>query len=106
MFRGTFTALVTPFREDAIDFTALQNLIESQIAAGIDGIIAGGTTGESPTLTHDERKEVIRFAIQTANRRPLPLAGTGPYSTRAPLPPTPPPHNPHPPRASPAPPHP
>src|SRR5256885_8562711 len=82
MFRGTFTALVTPFREGAIDFTALQNLIESQIAAGIDGIIAVGTTGESPTLTHEERKEVIRFSIQTANRRCLVLAGTGSYSTR------------------------
>ena len=82
MFRGTFTALVTPFRDGAIDFAALQNLIESQIAAGIDGIIAVGTTGESPTLTHDERKEVIRFAIQTANRRCLVLAGTGSYSTR------------------------
>jgi 4-hydroxy-tetrahydrodipicolinate synthase len=82
MFRGTFTALVTPFREGAIDFAALQNLIESQIAAGIDGIIAVGTTGESPTLTHDERKEVIRFGIQTANRRCLVLAGTGSYSTR------------------------
>src|SRR5205823_734762 len=82
MFRGTFTALVTPFREDAIDFNALQNLIESQIAAGIDGIIAVGTTGESPTLTHDERKEVIHCAIETANRRCLVLAGTGSYSTR------------------------
>jgi 4-hydroxy-tetrahydrodipicolinate synthase len=82
MFRGTFTALVTPFREGAIDFTALQKLIESQIAAGIDGIIAVGTTGESPTLTHEERKEVIRFSIQTVNRRCLVLAGTGSYSTR------------------------
>jgi 4-hydroxy-tetrahydrodipicolinate synthase len=82
MFRGTFTALVTPFREGAIDFTALQNLIESQIAAGIDGIIAVGTTGESPTLTHDERKEVIHCAIATANKRCLVLAGTGSYSTR------------------------
>jgi 4-hydroxy-tetrahydrodipicolinate synthase len=81
MFRGTFTALVTPFREGAIDFTALENLIESQIAAGIDGIIAIGTTGESPTLTHGERKEVIRFTIQTAKRRCLVLAGTGSYST-------------------------
>jgi 4-hydroxy-tetrahydrodipicolinate synthase len=81
MFRGTFTALVTPFRESAIDFTALQNLIESQIAAGIDGIIAVGTTGESPTLTHDERKGVIRCAIETANKRCLVLAGTGSYST-------------------------
>jgi 4-hydroxy-tetrahydrodipicolinate synthase len=82
MFRGTFTALVTPFREGAIDFTALQNLIESQIAAGIDGIIAVGTTGESPTLTHDERKEVIQCAIATASKRCLVLAGTGSYSTR------------------------
>jgi len=82
MFRGTFTALVTPFREDAIDFNALQNLIKSQIAAGIDGIVAVGTTGESPTLTHDERKEVIHCAIETANRRCLVLAGTGSYSTR------------------------
>jgi 4-hydroxy-tetrahydrodipicolinate synthase len=82
MFRGTFTALVTPFRESAIDFTALRNLIESQIAAGIDGIIAVGTTGESPTLTHDERKEVIRCAIETVNKRCLVLAGTGSYSTR------------------------
>ena len=82
MFRGTFTALVTPFRESAIDFTALRNLIESQIAAGIDGIIAVGTTGESPTLTHDERKEVIRCAIETAKKRCLVLAGTGSYSTR------------------------
>src|SRR5438105_13197780 len=82
MFRGTFTALVTPFREGAIDFAALQNLIESQIAAGIDGVIAVGTTGESPTLTHDERKEVIRCAIEPANKRCLLLGGTGSYSTR------------------------
>ena len=82
MFRGTFTALVTPFREGAVDYTALERLIESQIAAGIDGIVAVGTTGESPTLTHDERKEVIRFSIQAANKRCLVLAGTGSYSTR------------------------
>ena len=82
MFRGTFTALVTPFREDAIDFTALRNLIESQISAGIDGLIAVGTTGESPTLTHDERKELIGFTVETANKRCLVLAGTGSYSTR------------------------
>lgn len=82
MFRGTFTALVTPFREGAIDFVALQNLIESQIAAGIDGIVAVGTTGESPTLTHQEREEVIRSVVQTANKRCLVLAGTGSYSTK------------------------
>jgi 4-hydroxy-tetrahydrodipicolinate synthase len=82
MFRGTFTALVTPFREDAVDFAALRNLIESQISAGIDGLIAVGTTGESPTLTHEERKQVIRFTVETANKRCLVLAGTGSYSTR------------------------
>jgi 4-hydroxy-tetrahydrodipicolinate synthase len=82
MFRGTFTALITPFREGAIDFNALRNLIESQIVAGIDGLIAVGTTGESPTLTHDERKEVICCAIEIANKRCLVLAGTGSYSTR------------------------
>src|SRR5207248_4090126 len=82
MFRGPFSALVTPFRQGALDYTALERLIESQIAAGIDGIVAVGTTGESPTLTHDERKEVIRFSIQTANKRCLVLAGTGSYSTR------------------------
>jgi 4-hydroxy-tetrahydrodipicolinate synthase len=82
MFRGTFTALVTPFREGGIDYAALEGLIESQIAGGIDGVVAVGTTGESPTLTHEERKEVIRFTTQTANKRCLVLAGTGSYSTR------------------------
>src|SRR3981189_3704814 len=82
MFRGTFTALVTPFREGAIDFTALENLIESQIAAGIDGIIAVGTTGESPTLTHDERKEVIHCAIPSAETRCPAVASTCSYSPR------------------------
>lgn len=82
MFRGTFTALVTPFRDGAIDFVALQTLIESQIAGGVHGLVAIGTTGESPTLTHQEREEVIRFIVQTTNKRCLVLAGTGSYSTR------------------------
>lgn len=82
MFRGTFTALVTPFRDGEIDFAALQKLIEAQIAGGITGIIAVGTTGESPTLTHDEREQVIRATVQVANKRCQVLAGTGSYSTR------------------------
>src|SRR5437879_2811137 len=82
MFRGTFTALVTPFREGAIDFVALQNLIESQIAGGIDGLVAIGTTGESPTLSHDEREEVIRLGVATANKRCVVLAGTGSNATQ------------------------
>jgi 4-hydroxy-tetrahydrodipicolinate synthase len=82
MFRGTFTALVTPFRNGAIDFAALEKLIEQQIAAGITGVVAVGTTGESPTLTHDEREKVIEAAVNVANGRCKVLAGTGSYSTR------------------------
>jgi len=77
MFRGTFTALVTPFRDGAIDVSPLEKLIETQIAAGITGIVAVGTTGESPTLSHEEREQVIRLAVATANKRCEVLAGTG-----------------------------
>jgi 4-hydroxy-tetrahydrodipicolinate synthase len=82
MFRGTFTALVTPFRDGAIDVSAFEQLIETQIAAGITGIVAIGTTGESPTLSHEERKQVIRVAVAKANKRCLVLAGTGSNSTQ------------------------
>jgi 4-hydroxy-tetrahydrodipicolinate synthase len=82
MFRGTFTALVTPFRNGSVDGTSLEKLIEAQIAAGISGVVAVGTTGESPTLTHDEREEVIRLAVEIAKGRCAVLAGTGSYSTR------------------------
>jgi 4-hydroxy-tetrahydrodipicolinate synthase len=82
MFRGTFTALVTPFRDGAIDVAAFEKLIESQIAAGISGVVAVGTTGESPTLSHEERQELIRLAIATARKRCLILAGTGSNATQ------------------------
>src|SRR5438309_3745812 len=81
MFRGTFTALVTPFRDDAIDVAAFENLIEGQIAAGISGVVAVGTTGESPTLSHDEREQVIRLAVTIAKKRCVRLAGTGSNAT-------------------------
>jgi 4-hydroxy-tetrahydrodipicolinate synthase len=81
MFRGTFTALVTPFRDDAIDTSAFEKLIEAQIAAGITGIVAVGTTGESPTLSHEEREQVIRLAVTAANKRCQVLAGTGSNAT-------------------------
>ncbi len=81
MFRGTFTALVTPFRDGGIDISAFEQLIETQIAAGITGIVAIGTTGESPTLSHEEREQVIRVAVAKANKRSLVLAGTGSNST-------------------------
>lgn len=82
MFRGTFTALVTPFQNGAVDFPALQQLIEAQIAAGIDGLVAVGTTGESPTLSHEEKDQIVRFVIEKTNKRCLVLVGTGSYSTR------------------------
>ena len=81
MFRGTFTAVVTPFRNGGIDASAFQTLIETQIAAGITGIVAIGTTGESPTLSHDERQQVIRLTVATANKRCLVIAGTGSNAT-------------------------
>jgi 4-hydroxy-tetrahydrodipicolinate synthase len=82
MFRGTFTALVTPFRDGVIDTSAFEKLIETQIAAGITGIVAVGTTGESPTLSHEEREEVIRLALTIANKRCQVLAGTGSNATQ------------------------
>ena len=82
MFRGTFTALVTPFRDGGIDVSAFEQLIETQITAGITGIVAIGTTGESPTLSHEEREQAIRVAVAKANKRCLVLAGTGSNSTQ------------------------
>src|SRR5213595_950930 len=82
MFRGTFTALVTPFRNGSIDVSAFQTLIETQIAAAITGVVAIGTTGESPTLSHEEREQVIRLSVATANKRCLVLAGTGSNATQ------------------------
>jgi 4-hydroxy-tetrahydrodipicolinate synthase len=81
MFRGTFTALVTPFRDGSIDVSAFERLIETQIAAGITGVVAIGTTGESPTLSHEEREELIRRAVATAKKRCLVIAGTGSNAT-------------------------
>jgi 4-hydroxy-tetrahydrodipicolinate synthase len=82
MFRGTFTALVTPFRDGAIDVSAFERLIETQVAASITGIVAVGTTGESPTLSHEERGQVIQLAVTTARKRCQVLAGTGSNATQ------------------------
>jgi len=81
MFRGTFTALVTPFRNGRIDDSSFKTLVEKQTAAGITGIVAIGTTGESPTLSHDEREQLIRLTVATANKRCLVIAGTGSNAT-------------------------
>jgi 4-hydroxy-tetrahydrodipicolinate synthase len=80
-FVGTHTALVTPFRNGAFDATAFRSLIEAQIAGGVEGIVPVGTTGESPTLSHEEHTEVIRVAVAAAQKRCLVIAGTGSNST-------------------------
>jgi 4-hydroxy-tetrahydrodipicolinate synthase len=81
MFEGTHTALVTPFRDDRLDVPAFRALIDFQIAEGVAGIVPVGTTGESPTLTHEEHSEVIRIAVEAAAGRCKVIAGTGSNST-------------------------
>jgi len=74
---GAITALVTPFIGDAVDYEALKALVEAQIAAGIDGLVPVGTTGECPTLSHEEHDKVIATVIKAANGRVPVIAGTG-----------------------------
>jgi 4-hydroxy-tetrahydrodipicolinate synthase len=81
MFAGTFTALITPFRDGSLDHEAFRALIDRQVAAGITGIVPAGTTGESPTLDSDEHLEVIRAAVEYADKRTLVIAGSGANST-------------------------
>lgn len=82
MFAGTYTAMVTPFnRNEAVDYEALGRLIDAQFAAGVDGIVPVGTTGESPTLTMAEHVRVIEFAVERTAGRGKVIAGTGANST-------------------------
>jgi 4-hydroxy-tetrahydrodipicolinate synthase len=82
MITGSLVAIVTPMHEDgSLDFDAYQRLIEWHIAEGTDGIVAVGTTGESPTVDHDEHCELIRVAVETARGRVPVIAGTGGNST-------------------------
>ncbi|HUC54678.1 MAG TPA: 4-hydroxy-tetrahydrodipicolinate synthase [Candidatus Cybelea sp.] len=83
MFTGTGTALVTPFRGDgSLDESTLRALIKRQMEAGIDFLVPCGTTGESPTLTHDEHLRVVEIAVELAKGRVPVLAGAGGYNTR------------------------
>jgi 4-hydroxy-tetrahydrodipicolinate synthase len=81
-FTGTHTALITPFLNGKLDVAAYESLIERQIAAGIDGIVPVGTTGESPTLDTKEHLEVIRLAVEFARGRVEVIAGTGANATQ------------------------
>lgn len=77
MFSGVFVALITPFRDGAVDEAALRALIEWQLASGVDGLVPCGTTGEAATLTDEEFVRVIRLTVETARKRVPVLAGAG-----------------------------
>ncbi|MGH7262487.1 MAG: dihydrodipicolinate synthase family protein, partial [Candidatus Rokuibacteriota bacterium] len=76
-FQGSLVALVTPFRDGKVDEPKLRELVEFHIANGTDGLIPCGTTGESPTLSHDEHKRVVEIVIEAARGRLPVIAGTG-----------------------------
>lgn len=82
MLKGLFTAIITPFKNGKIDENAFARLIEAQIAGGVDGIVPCGTTGESPTLSHDEHNYLIELAVSVVNNRIKIIAGTGSNCTR------------------------
>lgn len=81
MFRGCFVALITPFDNGAFDEDAFRKLVEFQIEAGTHGLVPVGTTGESPTLTHDEHRRVVELCIEQAAGRVPVIAGAGSNST-------------------------
>jgi 4-hydroxy-tetrahydrodipicolinate synthase len=83
--QGTFTALVTPFRDapgNPVDWEALDALVDAQVAGGISGLVPCGTTGESPTLSHEEHAQVVERTVNRAAGRTLVIAGAGSNSTR------------------------
>ncbi len=81
MFKGAFTAIVTPFKNNEIDFKAFEELIEFQISNGIHGIVPCGTTGESATLSFEEHKAVIKKCVEIVNKRVPVIAGSGSNNT-------------------------
>ena len=81
MFKGSIVAIVTPFKNDKIDETSLRNLVNWHIDEGTHGIVPVGTTGESPTLDHNEHKEVVEIVIDQVNNRVPVIAGAGSNST-------------------------
>ncbi len=81
-FRGSFTALVTPFKNGSLDEAAFRSLVNWQIEEGVNGLVPVGTTGESPTLSHDEHKRVVEWCIEETGGRVPVIAGAGSNSTR------------------------
>src|SRR6202049_2518347 len=81
-FRGSFTPLVTPFSNGSLDEKAFRGLVDWQIAEGTNGLVPVGTTGESPTLSHEEHRQVVEWCIEQAKGRVPVIAGSGSNSTR------------------------
>jgi 4-hydroxy-tetrahydrodipicolinate synthase len=81
MFTGTYTAIVTPFKNGQIDEAALGGLIKAQIQGGVDGVVPVGTTGESPTVDYDEHIRIIALSVKHARKKIKVIAGTGGNST-------------------------
>ena len=81
MFKGSFTALITPFKNGKFDETSFRSLIDFQINSGTHGLVPTGTTGESPTLSHDEHIKIVEVCIEQANNKVPIIAGTGSNST-------------------------
>jgi len=81
MFRGSMPALVTPFKDGAVDYAALEALVDWQIAEGSTGLVPVGTTGESPTLSHEEHEAVVAFVVRAAAGRVPVIAGAGSNNT-------------------------
>jgi 4-hydroxy-tetrahydrodipicolinate synthase len=83
LFQGTYTAIITPFTGDnTIDWPAFEKLVNKQIDAGVEGIVFVGTTGESPTLSHQEHQEILRWSVKVVNGRCQVIHGTGSNNTR------------------------
>jgi len=80
-FRGSFTALVTPFKNGSLDEKAFRELVDWQITEGTHGLVPVGTTGESPTLSHEEHKQVVEWCVEQSNGRVPVIAGAGSNST-------------------------
>ncbi len=81
MFKGSIPALVTPFKDGAVDYPTLERLVNWQIEQGSNGLVPVGTTGESPTLSHEEHKKVVSTVVETAAGRVPVIAGAGSNST-------------------------
>ena len=81
MFKGSIPALITPFDKGEVDYNSFNKIIEWSISEGSNGLVPCGTTGESPTLSHDEHKKIVEESVRIVNKRVPVIAGTGSNNT-------------------------